>query len=113
MSIYCWSEAKGLKPMRRREWTKADCRELKIDSKNRTPIKKVARAMKRTEGALRQKALMLGVGLGHRRCASNDRGRGESHRRAIWRRLRRSTRRRDFPPIRFLARPAYAVRSRS
>jgi hypothetical protein len=53
--------------MRRREWTKADCRELKMHSKNRTPIKKVARAMKRTEGALRQKALLLGIGLGHQR----------------------------------------------
>ena len=50
-----------------RPWTKADHRELKAHSKNRTPVAKISRSMKRTVGALRQQALKLGLGLGHRR----------------------------------------------
>ena len=48
-------------------YTKADVRELRVHSKARTPVKKIAKAMKRTEASLRQKALQLGIGLGHRR----------------------------------------------
>ena len=48
-------------------WTKEDVRELKAHSKARTPVAKVAKAMKRTEGAVRQKAKTIGIGLGHRR----------------------------------------------
>jgi hypothetical protein len=51
----------------RRPWTKEDLRELKAHSKARTPVAQVAKAMKRTEGALRQKAKTIGIGLGHRR----------------------------------------------
>jgi hypothetical protein len=51
----------------RREWTKSDIKELKAHSKNRTPVSKIAKATKRTIGALRQKALALGIGLGHQR----------------------------------------------
>ena len=47
--------------------TKADLRQLKVHSKTRTPVVEVAKAMKRTEGAVRQKAKTIGVGLGHRR----------------------------------------------
>lgn len=52
---------------KRREWTKADLKELKDHSKARTPVVKIAKLTKRTVGALRQKALHLGLGLGHRR----------------------------------------------
>jgi hypothetical protein len=48
-------------------WTKQNVRDLKVHSKNKTPVVKVSRAMKRTVGALRQKALTLGIGLGHQR----------------------------------------------
>jgi hypothetical protein len=48
-------------------WTKEDLRELKAHSKARTPVAEVAKAMKRTEGAVRQKAKTIGIGLGHRR----------------------------------------------
>jgi type II secretory pathway component PulM len=48
-------------------YTKADVRELRAYSKARTPVKKIAKAMKRTEASLRQKALQLGIGLGHQR----------------------------------------------
>ncbi|MCP2132825.1 hypothetical protein ABH977_008382 [Bradyrhizobium ottawaense] len=51
----------------RREWTKADIKELKAHSRARTPVVKMSKATKRTIGALRQKALHLGIGLGHQR----------------------------------------------
>ena len=51
----------------RREYTKADVEELRAHSKARTPIAKLAKLTKRTEGSLRQKALKLGISLGHRR----------------------------------------------
>lgn len=59
--------AKKKKSRARRAWTKSDVRELKAHSKARTPVKAIAKATKRTEGALRQKALQLGIGLGHQR----------------------------------------------
>ncbi|WP_247488594.1 MULTISPECIES: hypothetical protein [unclassified Bradyrhizobium] len=51
----------------RREWTASDVKELKAHSKARTPVVKIAKMTKRTEGSLRQKALYLGIGLGHQR----------------------------------------------
>jgi hypothetical protein len=51
----------------RREWTKADVKELKAHSKAKTPVVKISKQTKRTIGALRQKALILGIGLGHQR----------------------------------------------
>jgi hypothetical protein len=51
----------------RNPWTKEDLRQLKAHSKARTPVAEVAKAMKRTQGAVRQKAKTIGIGLGHRR----------------------------------------------
>ena len=48
-------------------WTKEDVRMLKAHSKARTPVTKLSKVMKRTVGALRRRAGILGVGLGHRR----------------------------------------------
>ena len=48
-------------------WTKEDIRSLKAHSKAKTPVEKVSKEMKRTVGALRRKAGILGIGLGHRR----------------------------------------------
>ena len=48
-------------------WTKEDVRELKTHSKARTPVARISKLTKRTEGSLRQKALKLGIKLGHRR----------------------------------------------
>ena len=48
-------------------WTKEDIRELKAHSRARAPVVNVSKAMKRTVGALRRRAGMLGIGLGHRR----------------------------------------------
>jgi len=51
----------------RRDWTRADVKELRQHSKDRTRVKTISRALKRTPGALRQKARTLGIPLGHRR----------------------------------------------
>jgi hypothetical protein len=59
--------AKARTKRARRPYTGADIKLLKQHSKARTPVAKIARLMKRTEGSLRQKALKLGVGLGHQR----------------------------------------------
>lgn len=48
-------------------YTAADIKLLKQHSKARTPVSKITKLMKRTEGSLRQKALKLGFGLGHQR----------------------------------------------
>jgi hypothetical protein len=61
------SKVKSNRRSTRRPWTKADERELKAHSKNKTPVAKITRLMKRTAGSLRQQALKLGLGLGHRR----------------------------------------------
>jgi hypothetical protein len=52
---------------KRERWTKPLLTELRRHSKARTPVAKIAKQMKRTEGALRQQALKLGIGLGHQR----------------------------------------------
>jgi hypothetical protein len=51
----------------RREYTKAEIRELRAHSKARTPVARIAKLTKRSVGSLRQKALKLGIRLGHRR----------------------------------------------
>jgi hypothetical protein len=50
----------------RREWTAQDERELKKHSKNKTPVKAISKELKRTPGAIRQKARNLGISVGHR-----------------------------------------------
>jgi hypothetical protein len=51
----------------RREYTKADVKELRAHSKAKTPVAKIMKLTKRTEGSLRQKARTLSLGLGHQR----------------------------------------------
>jgi hypothetical protein len=51
----------------RREYTKEDVKQLKTHSKARTPVAKLSKLMKRSQGSLRQKARVLGIGLGHQR----------------------------------------------
>jgi hypothetical protein len=58
---------KTTKKIVRREYTKADVKELRAHSKAKTPMAKIIKLTKRTEGSLRQKALKLGIRLGHRR----------------------------------------------
>ena len=60
------AKAKAKKPARK-PYTASDVKLLRQHSRARTPVSKIARLMKRSEGSLRQKALKLGVGLGHQR----------------------------------------------
>ena len=62
-----WEDTMRKKSTKRRAWTKEDVRELKALAKAKTPAAKIARRFKRTEGALRQKALHLGISLNSRR----------------------------------------------
>ena len=55
------------KTAHRTPWTKEDERQLKAYSRARTPLPEIAKKMRRTERALRRKAGILGIGLGHRR----------------------------------------------
>jgi hypothetical protein len=48
-------------------WTKENIRDLKVHSKSKTPVAKISKLMKRSEGAIRQKALALDISIGHRR----------------------------------------------
>ena len=50
----------------RREWTKSDIRELKSLAK-KVPARQIARKLRRSEGAVRQKAFVLRTSLGTRR----------------------------------------------
>jgi hypothetical protein len=58
---------KATKKIVRREYTRVDVKELRAHSKAKTPVDKIAKLTKRSVGSLRQKALQLGLGLGHRR----------------------------------------------
>ena len=48
---------------KRRAWTTAEVRELKSAARKRTPAGRIARKLKRTEGATRQKAFSMGLSL--------------------------------------------------
>jgi hypothetical protein len=51
---------------RRRTWTTADVRTLKTQAKKKKRAASIARTLKRTEGATRQKAFSLGLSLDSR-----------------------------------------------
>jgi hypothetical protein len=52
---------------KRRAWTKQHVKELRAHSRAKTPVAKISKLTKRTPGALRKKAMDLGLPLGHRR----------------------------------------------
>jgi hypothetical protein len=52
------------KAAKRRPWTKEDVRTLKTLAREKTKTTVIARKLKRSEGATRQKAMILGVTLG-------------------------------------------------
>ena len=58
---------KKVKKRIRREYTKDDVKELRAYSKAKTPVARIVKLTKRTEGSLRQKARVLGLSLGHQR----------------------------------------------
>ena len=57
---------------KRRPWLAAEVKAMRTAAKNLVPAKRIARLLKRTEGAIRQKALALGLSLNALR-----RGRGK------------------------------------
>jgi hypothetical protein len=59
--------AKQVRRAKRQPWTKQQETELRKHSRAKTPVEKIVKAMKRTAGALRQKAYGMGFPLGHRR----------------------------------------------
>jgi len=54
------------KASKRREWTSVQVRELKSLARKKTPARKIAKSLKRTEGATRQKAFSHGFSLDSR-----------------------------------------------
>jgi hypothetical protein len=48
-------------------WSKTDHAELKRHSRSKTPVVKIAKAMKRTQSSIRQKSASLGYPIGHQR----------------------------------------------
>ncbi len=54
------------KRTKRREWTKGDIRELKTLARQKTPVAKIAKSIKRTLRATQQKAYSIGVSLDSR-----------------------------------------------
>ena len=57
---------------KRRAWTPVQVRELKTLARKKTPAKKIAKSLKRTEGATRQKAFSLGLSLDFARVTSQS-----------------------------------------
>jgi hypothetical protein len=56
----------------RREWTSGDVRELKTLARQKTPARQISRQLKRTEGAVRQKAFAMGLSLRAKRGSSRS-----------------------------------------
>ena len=68
---------------KRRGWLAAEVKALKTAAKNIVPAGQIARLLKRTEGAIRQKALALGLSLNSQR-----RGKGKKKKTGAKRRAR-------------------------
>ena len=51
------------KSKKRRAWTATEVRELKTLAKKKTTAGKIAKRLRRTEGATRQKAFSIGLSL--------------------------------------------------
>jgi hypothetical protein len=54
------------KSKKRRAWTATEVRELKALAKKKTAAGRIAKKLKRTEGATRQKAFSIGLSLDSR-----------------------------------------------
>jgi uncharacterized membrane protein len=58
--------AKAKKKIVRREWTKADVKQLRSMAKERAGVRKISKSLKRTPGATAAMATKLGVSLSMR-----------------------------------------------
>jgi hypothetical protein len=54
------------KSKKRRAWTATEVRELKTLAKKKTAASRIAKRLRRTEGATRQKAFSIGLSLDSR-----------------------------------------------
>jgi hypothetical protein len=54
------------KAKKRRAWTATEVRDLKTMARKKTPAGKIAKKLKRSEGATRQKAFSIGLSLDSR-----------------------------------------------
>jgi hypothetical protein len=54
------------KTSKRRAWTSVQVRELKTMARKKSPAAKIAKKLKRSEGATRQKAFSIGLSLDSR-----------------------------------------------
>ena len=59
--------AKAAKKRAYKTWSKDDLKQLRQHSREKTPVSKIAKSMKRSEGTIRMKAYQLGFSVGHRR----------------------------------------------
>jgi len=62
-----FARKKTSRKTKRAAWSKQHVSDLKTHSKKKTPVATISKSMKRTPGAIRQKALSLGIAIGHRR----------------------------------------------
>jgi len=51
------------KTKKRKQWTPDDVRQLRADARKHVPAPRIAKKLRRTEGATRQKAFAIGVSL--------------------------------------------------
>ena len=54
------------RPKKRRAWTAGEVRDLKSMARKKTTASQIAKKLKRTEGATRQKAFSIGLSLDSR-----------------------------------------------
>jgi hypothetical protein len=54
------------RPKKRRAWTAGELRDLKAMARKKTPAGKIAKKLRRSEGATRQKAFSIGLSLDSR-----------------------------------------------
>jgi hypothetical protein len=54
------------RPKKRRAWTSGELRDLKAMARKKTPAGKIAKKLRRSEGATRQKAFSIGLSLDSR-----------------------------------------------
>jgi len=54
------------RPKKRRAWTAGEVRDLKTLARKKTPAGRIAKKLRRSEGATRQKAFSIGLSLDSR-----------------------------------------------
>jgi hypothetical protein len=60
-------EMAGARRKVRRDWSKSDLRTLKALARQKTPARRIGSKLKRSEGAVRQKAYAVGLSLNTRK----------------------------------------------